>query len=144
MTWQAQLKLRLDEGAISRVQAFVAQFAAKHGFDRDDRARALIVIEELITNLMKYGYPGLAQPGTVELALTVGEGRLTIELIDDGGAFDPFAAPAPALDPPLEARPLGGLGLHIVRLLTEGRRYSRVDDRNVTCLTLHLSAPTAT
>ena len=103
----------------------------------------LIVVEELVTNLLKYGYQDRARPGAVEIALLIEEGRLTIELIDDGGAFDPFAGPAPEFGQPLEARPLGGLGLQIVRLLTESRNYSRVNDRNLTRLTLHLGTPIA-
>jgi anti-sigma regulatory factor (Ser/Thr protein kinase) len=143
VTAQAHLKLRADAGAISRVEAFVAAFAAQHGICNDDRARALILLEELITNLLNYGYPDRTQPGAAEVVLLVKEGRLTIELIDDGGAFDPFAAPAPDFSQPLEARSPGGLGLHIVRVLTERRDYSRVNDRNVTRLTLHLGAPAA-
>jgi anti-sigma regulatory factor (Ser/Thr protein kinase) len=143
VTAQAQFKLRAEAGAISRVEAFVAAFAAQHGLGNDDRARALIVLEELITNLLKYGYQDRAQPGAAEVALLMDEGRLTIELIDDGGAFDPFTAPVPDFNRLLEVRPVGGLGLHIVRLLTEGTHYSRINDRNITRLTLHLGAPTA-
>ena len=47
----------------------------------------------------------------------------------------------PEFNQPLEALPLGGLGLHIVRLLTEGADYSRVNGRNITRLTLRLSEP---
>jgi anti-sigma regulatory factor (Ser/Thr protein kinase) len=143
VTSQAHLKLRADAGAISRVEAFIAAFAAQYGLSNDDRARALIVVEELITNLLNYGYRGCAQPGAAEVTLAVDEGRLTIELIDDGGEFDPFTCPGPDFNQPLEARLPGGLGLQIVRLLAERKDYSRVNDRNVTRLTLHLGAPPA-
>lgn len=140
MTAQSHLKVRIDAGAIGRVDRFVAGFAARHGLGKDDRSRALIVVEELLTNLLKYGYQGRAEPGAAEVRLVLGEGRLTIEIIDDGCAFDPFAAPEPDFNQPLESLPVGGLGLRIVRLLTEGARYSHVNDRNHTCLTLRLSA----
>jgi anti-sigma regulatory factor (Ser/Thr protein kinase) len=140
VTTRAHLKVPIEAGAIERVDKFVAGFAGQHGLGNDDQARALIVIEELLTNLLKYGYQG-AEPGAAELVLLLDEGRLTIELTDDGCAFDPFAAPEPDFNQPLEALPVGGLGLRIVRLLTEGAHYSRVNDRNISRLTLRLSAP---
>jgi len=138
---QAHLKVPVEAGTIGRVDEFVTAFAAQHGLGKDDQARALIVVEELVTNLVKYGYQGRADAGAAEITLILDEGRLTIELIDDGRAFDPFAAPEPEFNQPLEALPLGGLGLHIVRLLTEGADYSRVNGRNITRLTLRLSEP---
>ncbi len=143
MSARAHLRLPVGTEAVKRVDEFVAAFAARHGLGNDDRARTLIVVEELLTNLLKYGYQD-REPGAAEIALALAQGRLTIELIDDGCAFDPFAAPEPDLNQPLEARPVGGLGLRIVRLLTEGAHYSRINDRNVTRLALRLSpAPTA-
>jgi len=137
----ARLAVALDDLAMRQVEAFVTAFAANRGLSADDRARTLIVIEELITNLLKYGFPGEARLGTAEIALSLDQDKLAIELVDDGGAFDPFAAPAPNLNQPAAARPVGGLGLHIVRALTEGTRYQRVADRNVTQLILRLDLP---
>ncbi len=103
-------------------------------------ARILIVLEELITNLLKYGYSADTSPRTIEIALSMEGDQLLIELVDDACPFDPLAAPAPELDQPTSARPIGGLGLHIVRALTEAMRYRRVSDRNVTQLILRLES----
>jgi len=140
VTEQAHLKLRVEEGATAQMQTFVEAFAARHRLGNDDRARALIVAEELITNLVKYGYRDRTGAGAAEVHLLLDEGRLTIELNDDACAFDPFDAPAPDPNRPPECRPVGGLGLRIVRLLSEGRQYSRVNERNVTRVTLRLSS----
>jgi anti-sigma regulatory factor (Ser/Thr protein kinase) len=140
---QAHLNLVVEAGAIGHVESFVTAFAARHGLGNDDRSRAAIVLEELITNLIKYGYQNRAVAGAAEVGLLLEEGRLTLELIDDGCAFDPFAAAEPDLSRPLEARLPGGLGLQIVRLLTESRHYNRVNGRNVMRLTLAVSHPPA-
>jgi serine/threonine-protein kinase RsbW len=139
VTALARLTVAIDAAAMGRVGAFVAAFAAEHGLCADDCARTLIVLEELITNLRKYGYGERPRPGIAEIALSLEAGpRLVVELVDEGRAFDPFASPAPDLDRPLDALPVGGLGLHIVRALTEGRHYRRVEGRNVTQLILHV------
>ena len=136
---QACLTVAVDDAAMRRVEAFVSAFAAEHGLCADDRARTLIVLEELITNLRKYGYAEWPRPGVAEVILSLEPGpQLVIELIDQGQAFDPFAPQAPDLDRPLDARPVGGLGLHIVHALTEGRRYRRVGEHNVTELLLRV------
>ena len=114
-----------------QVDSFVAAFVSEHGIAPDDTARILILLEELLTNLAKYGYPDRPELGRAEIALALNGSRLEIEFIDDGCAFDPLAAPLPNLDEPLEERPLGGLGLHLLRSLADVVRYERSNNKNV-------------
>jgi serine/threonine-protein kinase RsbW len=136
----ACLAVTVDDDAMRQVEAFVADFAVMHGICNDDEARLSIVFDELITNLLKYGYAAGTGPGTVEITLSRDGDCLAVELVDDARAFDPDTAPAPEFDQPAGARPAGGLGLYIVRSLTEGMRYRRVDDRNVTQLMFRLES----
>lgn len=127
-----RLIVRVHSGAMHAMQGFVATFAAEQGLAADDRARILIVLEELFTNLSRYGYPNQSEPmGIAEVTLELEGSRLTIEFGDDGQAFDPLANAAPNLDQPANTRPVGGLGLHIVRELADESHYSRRDGRNV-------------
>jgi len=128
---QPRFIVRADSDAMRQVDVFVASFVREQGIAADEAARILILLEELITNLMKYGYPDRAEPGQAEIALALNGSRLEIEFIDDGCAFDPFAGPPPNLDEPLEARQVGGLGLHLLRSLTDEARYERRNDTNV-------------
>ncbi len=139
MTARARITFAVDDLAMSEVETFVAAFFAQHGLCSDDRSRTLIVLEELLTNLLNYGYDERAVRGFAELELAFEPPRLMVELIDNGRAFDPFAQAAPDLSQPLEARSCGGLGLHIVRALTEGTAYRRVNDRNLTRLILRVA-----
>jgi serine/threonine-protein kinase RsbW len=113
------------------VDGFVAAFVKEEGIAADDAARILILLEELLTNLAKYGYSDRAEPGVAEIALVLNGSRLEIEFIDDGCAFDPLAVPLPNLDEPLEVRPIGGLGLHLLRSLADGVSYERINNKNV-------------
>jgi serine/threonine-protein kinase RsbW len=97
----------------------------------EEAHRITILLEELLTNLMKYGYPDGREPGRAEIALTLIGDRVEIEFIDDGCAFDPFAAPPPDLKQPVESRSLGGLGLYLLRAMCDETRYERRDERNV-------------
>lgn len=128
---QSRFTVRADSVAMREVDDFVAAFVREEGIAADEAARILILLEELLTNLMKYGYPDRAEPGRAEVALAFSGSRLEIEFIDDGCAFDPFAGPPPNLDEPVEDRPVGGLGLHLLRSLTDEVSYERRNDRNV-------------
>jgi anti-sigma regulatory factor (Ser/Thr protein kinase) len=136
---QARLTLRADAGALLRIEGFVTTFAAEHAIDGADAARVLIVLEELLTNLQRYGGRPEAEPGVVGVALALDGDRLTIEFADDGPPFDPLAAPPPDLDSALDARAAGGLGLHIVRALAEEAHYARSATGNLVRLARRVS-----
>ena len=135
----ARLRVEASLGAMRRVAGFVAGFASRHNITPEDQARVFVVIEELLTNLVKYGYVDRAKCGSVEIALGLAGTRLTIEFIDDGCSFNPFAALPADLDRPIEDREVGGFGLHILRGMAEEAIYSRVNERNVIQLTRRVS-----
>jgi serine/threonine-protein kinase RsbW len=137
---QSRLSVRADSAAMRQVDAFVAAFVKEQGIAADDAARILILLEELLTNLAKYGYPD-RQAGRAEIVLALNGSRLEIEFIDDGCAFDPLAVPLPNLDESLEERPIGGLGLHLLRSLTDVVRYERSNNKNVIRLSRSIASP---
>lgn len=137
---RALLTIRVHSEAMCELEDFVATFAAEQGLAADDKARILIVIEELFTNLSRYGYPNQSEPtGVAEVVLELEDNQLTIEFGDDGQEFDPLASAAPDLDQSADARPVGGLGLEIVRELADEVNYSRRDGRNIIRLSRRVS-----
>jgi len=59
------------------------------------------------------------------------EDALTIEMVDDGKPFDPLTdAPVPDVNAPMEERPIGGLGVFLVRKLMDELTYRREEGRN--------------
>lgn len=89
-----------------------------------------LVAEEVVTNVAKYGYAP-ETPAAMEVLLSMGDDAVSLEFHDRGRPFDPLGQPRPDLDAPLEERPVGGLGLVLVRALVEEARYSREGPVNV-------------
>jgi anti-sigma regulatory factor (Ser/Thr protein kinase) len=115
-----------DEAGLPRAMAFVRGGGEAAGLPGVRLGELDLVVEELFVNVARY-----AGAGTVELRYTVPEaGVLEVEMADDGRVFDPFTRPDPDLDLPLETRPVGGLGIFLVRRLTQSLRYSRDDGWN--------------
>ena len=99
---------------------------------------ASLTIEELVTNCIKYGYSD-EDEHTVEIVFSVVDGMLTIDVTDDGNPFNPLEAPGPDLSIAPEKRPIGGLGLHLLRELSDEQRYERRDGTNRLTLTKRMS-----
>jgi serine/threonine-protein kinase RsbW len=93
-----------------------------------------LALEELVTNCIKYGYDDAAEH-IVVVVLTVDSDALTMEVIDDGRAFNPLEAPKPDLSLAADDRPVGGLGIHLLRELSDDMLYQRRDGRNRLVLT---------
>ena len=127
-----RLKLRLgnQSAALDRLTEFAAEFSRVHGLPDDEHHRLSVIFDELLTNVATYGYEGAASEGRVEAALSLEGNRLTVEFIDDGRPFDPLTTPQPDMDLPLAERPIGGIGLAIVRALVDEISYTRDGNHN--------------
>lgn len=88
-----------------------------------------IALDEVLSNLIHYAFP---EHGThaISVRLCAGATRMEACVVDDGVAFDPLAAPEPVLDAPVEAWPIGGLGIHLVRQLMTEVSYERRANQN--------------
>lgn len=133
------LSIPADAAAMSQVLDFVIAFATEHELPHEEVARVSIVLEELLTNTVKYGYEDSNGRGRVEISLEFVEARLTIQFIDDAREFDPFAVALPDVSDDTDARPVGGLGLLVVRALADERRYQRDAGRNIIFLARKVS-----
>ena len=92
-----------------------------------------LVAEELLTNLAKYGHDdGAAHWARVGLTFVAGD--VILEFTDDGRPFDPLAAPPPEFSAQVGERPIGGLGVHLVRSLVDAAEYVRRGSQNVLTL----------
>jgi len=89
-----------------------------------------LALDELLSNVLRYAYDDSAVH-RIDLTLETGA-PFHLTIADDGKPFDPLAdAPPPVLDGPVEDRPIGGLGLHILKKMGLQLSYRREAGRNV-------------
>lgn len=127
---KAALTLRNDIAELPRLLAFACDFAGECGIPADEISRLLVILDEVFSNIVRHGYDGagldgIIAAGTIVVHLSFADRRLGIEVSDDARPFDPLAAAEPDLDTPASQRPLGGLGIHLVRSLADEARYAR-------------------
>ena len=99
-----------------------------------------LALEEMFTNIALHAKPATspdagATPIRVTVSLDVrsrdGSDDIVMEIRDTGAAFDPLSAARPDIDASLDDRPVGGLGIHLVREMMTEVRYSREGQENV-------------
>ena len=121
---------------VPRVVAFVTGLVGGAGLDAGRALRLELAVEEWVVNLCTHAYA--ARDGELEITVRQRNGQLLIEIIDQGPPFDPTASPEPDAALPLEQRKPGGLGLLLVRRMTDGLRYSRDGERNIVTLVVDM------
>jgi len=123
------IRIASDLSELERVAGLVEEFGERNGLEAKLVFNLNLVLDELVTNTVSYGYDDAA-PHDIEITLRREDGLLTLVLEDDARAFNPLDAPDPDLDASLEKRRVGGLGVHLVRTLMDTVDYHRVADRN--------------
>jgi anti-sigma regulatory factor (Ser/Thr protein kinase) len=109
---------------LARVSAAIDDLAARRGIPQDAAFDMNVALDEVLANLISHAYTDDAVH-TIHLAMIATPAALEVQVRDDGVPFDPLAAPTPDLQAPLEDRPIGGLGIHLVRSLMNEVQYQR-------------------
>jgi len=97
-----------------------------------------LCLDELITNIISYGFQDKAKH-TIEVQFHLKEHEIKLVFIDDGVEFNPELKEDPVhLKHSVEERPIGGLGIYLVKKLMDIIKYRRVEDKNILTLTKFL------
>ena len=137
-TVKAYLRAPLPPNAVGILMDEVDAGLAGHGLPATLMHDVHLVLEEVTCNVFSHGQVQGRDPA-LELLVSVDSDRLCLEFRDDGLAFNPLSQPAPDLDADIGERPIGGLGVHLVRELAEEVAYSRDDHHNVLRVVLHIT-----
>jgi len=126
---QFSAKVTNELPEISRLADRIDVFCHERNIHGRVAYRFNLVLDEVLTNIISYGFP---KGGRHEIEVkVVYDGRsLTASISDDGAAFDPLSQAAPDIHAGIEGRKIGGLGIHLLRKLTDSVDYRRADGRN--------------
>ncbi len=89
-----------------------------------------LVLEEAVSNIILYGYPD-KRKDKIRLNVCNSENKLIFTLSDHGVPFDPTIAPETDVSLSAEERPVGGLGIFLIRKMMDRVEYQRTDDTNI-------------
>lgn len=127
---------RLDE--IARVQEVFGAFCGEHDISDRNRRQLNMVLDELLSNVISYAYDD-DREHTIHIRISIAESGLTLRITDDGRAFNPFEQSDPDTSLSVEDRPIGGLGVHLVKNVMDSASYERQGTTNLVTLTKTLN-----
>lgn len=130
MSKKLTLELNSPQEGLKVLEEAVDKFSGLHGWPVSLEFKIKLILEEVILNALNYGHPDKAT--NVSLKMKDHDQSISIEIVDDGLAFNPLKeAPVPDTDAPLEDRPIGGLGVYMVKTLVSDISYEWADGKNV-------------
>lgn len=126
----SRLTLPASVDSMPAFREFVRRGATAAGIAGHHLEQLDLIMEEILVNVARYAYaPG---SGVVEVTLwKEGSGNLRVEIADSGRVFNPLEANPPDLSRGLAGRPIGGLGVFLVRSLVDSIDYRRQESRNI-------------
>lgn len=127
MTAHVLLKIAPNHEQLELIPAAVEEFAERDNWPPDLVFKLNLVLEELGVNIVNYS----GATGDIEISLASDAERVTVEISDNGRPFNPLLdQETPDISAPLDDRPVGGLGIHLVRTMMDEMQYSREDGKN--------------
>ena len=127
---ECHLELHNDIKQISLLAEFIETIAEEKQLDETLAMNLNLALEEAVTNVILYAYPK-GTDGLVDIEAILKEHSLEFIITDSGVPFDPTAAPEADITLTADERPIGGLGIFMVRKLMDEVHYQHLDDKNV-------------
>lgn len=127
------LVLNNEISEISRLATFIEELGEELNLPPDLLFNLNLVLEEAVSNVILYAY-SKEEKQEIVLYARKSEKNLTFVLTDEGKEFDPTQAPEADVMLSAEERPIGGLGIFLIRQIMDKVEYQRMKGKNVLTL----------
>lgn len=124
-----RVEIACSSSGVQRAQQRLHGILQARGVTPEQIHDVEVIAEEWLTNVVRAAGPKPACRVSMDIALN--DRRVTLTFRDSGAAFNPLESGDPDLDACIADRPVGGLGLHLLRQVPDGCHYSRLDECNV-------------
>ena len=122
-----------DISEISKLNEFVEEIGNEFSLTPDVVFNLNLVLEEAVVNVINYAYPK-EEHQSIYLSARLHEDSIILVLTDSGVEFDPTIAPEVDITLSAEERPIGGLGIFLIRQIMNEVKYDRIDGKNILTL----------
>lgn len=136
-----RIVLHNDIAEIGRMAAFLDELCERFDLPAETAFNIHLALEEAISNVILYAYPEGERHDIVLTARKM-EDRLIFKITDTGKPFDPTRQPDADVTLSLEERPIGGLGIFLIRRIMQAVEYRRVGDKNILTMVRVLNSET--
>lgn len=99
------------------------------GCPEEARMQLAVAVEEIFVNIANYAYSG--KPGSATINIKADAHQAVICFADSGFPYDPLKKEDPNIEQAAEDRPIGGLGIFLVKEMSDEVCYERRGDMNI-------------
>ncbi|MCX6239126.1 MAG: ATP-binding protein [Bacteroidia bacterium] len=132
-----QVNNQVDE--LTRVAGFLEELGEEWGLAMPLIFSLNLVLEEALTNIISYGYDDESMH-TIKIYFRKNGEVLSISIIDDGHEYDPTLRSDPDITLSAEERPVGGLGIFLIKKVMDNVEYQRKENQNYLILTKNIKS----
>ncbi len=136
---QAEFRIKNKRDEIAVLTEKAKRFFASCKIPEQAAFQIDLSLDELLTNTIGYGYQDTEEHEILVKFVLLNE-TLTVEILDDGIPFNPLERPEPDLTRGVEERPIGGLGIHLVRKTMDAVDYRREGNYNILTIKKNITA----
>ena len=123
------LKITSDLAELDKIRDFLKETLQDLSISDKDYFRIELSLLEVCINIILYAYP--QEKGDILLKAWRKEGKIFLEIRDNGIPFDPKKLKVPNIEEIIKQEKKGGLGVYISRTFMDGFDYKRENDQNV-------------
>lgn len=114
---------------LDEMMAFVDGHLEEYGCPPKVQIQIEVAVEEIFVNIASYAYTPDTGPATVRIRIQ--DDTAVITFIDSGVPYDPLAKPDPDVTLSADERPIGGLGIFLVKKSMDSVSYNYQSGKNV-------------
>lgn len=133
--WQSSITLANDVLQVTQLGEWIHEIGNTLELDQAIVMKINLAVEEAVVNVMKYAYPAGGK-GEVRIEVNADKTTIGFTITDNGLPFDPTTVGEVDTMLPVEERPVGGLGVHLIRQIMDGVTYERTESTNVLRMTM--------
>ena len=136
-----ELLLLNRQSEVQQLHDKLEALARETGIAPEHLHKVQLSAEEYVTNVFKYAFDQQGEH-QVKVRLQLENGELSLEFEDEGRPFNLLEYPTPDLTVPLDQRPIGGLGIHMIRQSMDQVAYCRKAGKNIVVMTRRVRTAT--
>ena len=125
---ELEIEAKLEN--LNRVLAFLDEHLERRGCSMKTQTQLDIAVEEVFVNIASYAYGTDTGRAVIQLRETHNPEGVSVTFIDEGIPYDPLAKPDPDVTLSAAERPIGGLGIYMVKKSMDDIIYEYRDNRN--------------
>jgi phosphoserine phosphatase RsbU/P len=124
---------------LEKVESFIEQFCNENNLNDNISFDLHLIEDELTTNIINYAFND-GREHIIDISIELESGNVKMRIADDGKEFNILEAKEANVDLPLEERPIGGLGIFLVKQKMDFIDYKRKENKNILTLTKRIES----